>query len=443
MDKTAANSPNGKKSVHVTTLGCSKNTYDSEILMGQLQMNHVPIIDSPEAADIIIVNTCGFIYPAKQESIQAILEALELKKQNHDLKVLVCGCLSSRYSHELRKMIPEVDQYFGTEDFGGIMKYLGLEKPAQEHLFESRLISTKPHFAYLKISEGCNHKCAFCSIPLMRGKHRSRPLEQIVDEAQILASKGVREIILVAQDTTFYGLDLYRKQRIIDLLSILDQIEGFDWIRLHYTYPTTFQDELIDLIRDSSRIVHYIDIPIQHITDRMLKIMKRGGTSERICQILANLKSRIPDVALRTTLIVGHPGETDEDFKKLIHFVNEFRFDRLGAFVYSPEENTAAYRLKPVPTELAELRYAELMEVQQNISREKNREFVGKKITVLVDEIELPTRTAFGRTYADSPEIDNEVIIENFPLSGKTGQFYRVKIDRSAEYELFGTLLEE
>ncbi len=411
--------------------------------MGQLQANQVPLINEPDQADIIIVNTCGFIYPAKQESIQAILEAVELKKQKADLKVLVCGCLSSRYTADLQKMIPEVDHYFGTEDFSNILQYLNLDEPVPDHLYAQRFISTKPHYAYVKISEGCNHKCAFCSIPLMRGRHRSRPLEQIVDEVRMLAERGVKEIILVAQDTTFYGIDIYKKQKLIELLASLEQIDGIEWIRIHYAYPTTFQDELIELVAESSRIVPYIDMPVQHITDRMLKIMKRGGTSHRIRQILENLKLRIPDVALRTTLIVGHPGETDDDFRRLLDFVEEFRFDRLGAFIYSPEENTAAYRLKKIPEDVSEARYAELMELQQSISLEKNKAMIGTEIPVLIDETDRPAATAFGRTYADSPEIDNEVIIENFPHSGETGRFYRTKIVKAAEYELFGRVSEE
>ena len=434
---------NGRKKVHITTLGCSKNVYDSEILMGQLQANRVPLLDSPENADVIIINTCGFITPAKQESIQAILEATELKEQNKDMQVIVCGCLSARYQKDLSHEIPQVDAYFGTEDYQEILQYLNLPLKKNAHLYEDRLVSTKPHYAYLKISEGCNHKCAFCAIPLMRGKHRSRPVEDIVNEARILASRGVKELILIAQDTTFYGLDLYRSQKIIDLLIQLQKIERIEWIRLHYAYPTTFQDELIALIAESPKIVHYVDLPIQHITDPMLKIMKRGGTARRIRQILNNLRESIPDIAIRTTFIVGHPGETEKDFDELKNYIKDFRFDRLGAFIYSPEENTPASALKHPAKAIAERRYQELLEIQQKISLQKNESLLGKVVRVLVDEYDPENQSAIGRTYADSPEIDNEVIIENISRNIKTGMFYNIQINAAAEYELFGKIVED
>ncbi len=436
-------SKNGRRKVHITTLGCSKNVYDSEILMGQLQANQVPLLDSPEDADVIIINTCGFITPAKQESIQAILEATELKEQNKDMQVIVCGCLSARYQKDLSREIPQVDAYFGTEDYQGILKYLNLPLKNNAHLYEDRLVSTKPHYAYLKISEGCNHKCAFCAIPLIRGRHRSRPMEDIVNEARILSLQGVKELILIAQDTTFYGLDLYRSQKIIDLLLQLQKIESIEWIRLHYAYPTTFQDDLITLIAESPKIVHYVDLPLQHITDHMLKIMKRGGTARRIKQILNNLRERIPDIAIRTTFIVGHPGETEKDFEELKNHISEFRFDRLGAFIYSPEENTAASALKHPAKEIAERRYQELLEIQQKISLQNNESLVGKVFKVLVDEYDPENQSAVGRTYADSPEIDNEVIIENISQNINTGKFYDVLINAAAEYELFGEIVED
>ncbi len=434
---------NGRKKIHVTTLGCSKNTYDSEILLGQLKANEAVLIDSPDEADVIIVNTCGFIHSAKQESIQAVLEAVKIKKKKDVVKILVSGCLSARYKQNLKELIPEVDEYFGTEEFSRILKYLDFPVSSPGHLYENRYLTTSSHYAYLKIAEGCNHKCAFCSIPLMRGRHRSRPIEQITHEAQILADRGVKEIILIAQDTTFYGVDLYKKQRLSDLLMQMEKINGIKWIRLHYAYPTTFQDELIDIMQASSKIVHYVDLPLQHIADKMLKLMKRGGTSKRIKKILERLRTRIPDVALRTTFIVGHPGETDENFNELVQFIKDFRFDRMGAFVYSPEENTAAFKLKPPPGEVAENRYAELMQTQQIISQEKNQDWVGRTLQVLVDEINPRSGIAFGRTYADSPEIDNEVIIENSVEKLKVGKFYHTKITKAAEYELFGLVLEE
>lgn len=426
--------------VHVTTLGCSKNQYDSEILMGQLQANELLLTNEPLDADVVIVNTCGFITPAKKESIDEILEAGELKKKNPGLKLLVCGCLSQRYQPDLKKMIPEVDQYFGTEDFTNILTYLGLRPKSPGHLYENRYLAGHPHFAYLKISEGCNHKCAFCAIPQMRGTHRSRPLDSIVSEARMLAAKGVVELILIAQDTTFYGLDLYRKQRIVNLLQELEKIDRIQWIRLHYMYPTTFQDELIELFSQSDKIVPYVDMPIQHISDRMLKIMKRGGTSHRIKNILESLRERIPEVALRTSLIVGHPGETEEDFKILKDFVSEIQFDRLGVFKYSQEENTAAYHLPAPPGEVAQHRYDELMEIQQMISLNKNKEKIGKILNVLIDEVSPGTNTAIARTYADSPEIDNEVVLENSSISIKPGEFHSVEIINAGEYELFAKI---
>ncbi len=429
--------------VHVTTLGCSKNVYDSEILMGQLKANGVQFTDDPLQADTIIVNTCGFITPAKQESIEAILEAGEIKKRKQDTRVLVCGCLSQRYMRDLRKEIPEVDAYFGTEDFINILRYLNLSSQAPEHLYEKRLLARPGHFAYLKISEGCNHECAFCAIPLIRGQHRSRPMEDIVREAELLAQQGVKELIVIAQDTTFYGIDLYGEQRILPLLQELEKVDGLHWIRLHYTYPTTFPDDLIELMAESSRIVPYADLPVQHITDHMLQVMKRGGSARRIREILRRFRERIPEVALRTTLIVGHPGEEEEDFQALKEFVQETRFDRLGVFVYSPEEGTAAYALPHPPQEVAEERYREIMEIQQGISLEKNLAKVGKIYQVLIDEVNPEEGYAVGRTYADSPEIDNEVLVEPLPAGIKPGDFCSVQITDAMEYQLMGQVVEE
>jgi len=430
-------------SVHISTLGCSKNVYDSELIIGQLQMNGVAIVDSPETADAIIINTCGFITPAKQESIQAILEAGEIKKGKEDLTLIVCGCLSGRYAQNLKKQIPQVDVYLGTEDYTNILNYLNLSVKKPEYLYEDRILTTPSHYAYLKISEGCNHKCAFCAIPLMRGRHRSRPIEDIVREAQLLSNKGVKELILIAQDTTFYGLDLYNRQRILDLLRELERVERLEWIRLHYAYPTTIQDELIDLMANSKKIVNYVDLPIQHISDKMLKIMKRGGTSARIKRILHHLRKRISDVAIRSTLIVGHPGETEEEFEELMDFITEFKFDRLGAFVYSPEEGTSAFKIKAPEREIADERHARLLGLQQKISAEKNLRLMGKTIRVILDEYDKTTGIGRGRTYADSPEIDNEVIIEHSDSILHPGTFYSVLISDTAEYELFGKIVEE
>jgi ribosomal protein S12 methylthiotransferase len=434
---------NKKPGIHITTLGCAKNIYDSEILMGQLQANGIPLLDDPRQADIIIINTCGFITPAKQESINVILEAIQNKNRNNHQRVFVVGCLSSRYRNELTKEIPEVDEYFGTEDYTKIMNYLNLEIKSPNHLYKKRIISTKAHYAYLKISEGCNHKCAFCAIPLIRGVHRSRPMLDIISEAKQIAAKGVKELILIAQDITYYGNDLYGKQKLGELLLELEKIKGLEWIRIHYAYPTTFQDSLIDIIKESDKIVHYIDLPIQHISDRMLRIMKRGGTSKQIIQILEKLRYKIPDIALRTTLIVGHPGETEADYRKLKEFIQEFQFDRLGIFTYSPEENTVAYQLAYPKKEIAEERYAEIMEIQQQISLQKNQRHIAKKIKIIIDEIDQCNRIAIGRTYADSPEIDNEVILEDIPENIQEGNFYYINIYHASEYELFGKLEEK
>ncbi|NOX38534.1 MAG: 30S ribosomal protein S12 methylthiotransferase RimO [Calditrichaeota bacterium] len=435
-----SNKHNGKPPrIHITTLGCAKNVYDSEILMGQLKARKAELVDSPEEADVVIINTCGFIHLAKQESVDAILEAEQLKKQDPSKKIVVCGCLSQRYARELRRELPAVDAFFGTEDYQNILKFLNFpDDTPPEYLFEQRYLTTRSHYAYLKISEGCNHTCAFCAIPLMRGRHRSRPISQVVAEARMLAERGVKELILVAQDTTFYGVDLYQKPRIVDLLEELEQIEGLVWIRLHYLYPTTVPDELIAFMARSSRVVPYLDMPIQHITDRMLAIMKRGGSSRRIREIFELARQRIPDVTLRTTLIVGHPGETDADFQALKAFVQEMEFDRLGVFTYSHEENTAAYAMEDLPEALKEARYQEIMELQREISFRKNREWIGQTVAVMIDEVDPENRLAFGRTRGDSPEIDNEVILEDIPGDLAGGQIRQVTIVDASEYELYG-----
>lgn len=429
------------KKIHLTTLGCSKNIYDSELLLGQLKLSDAQSVSSPEDADVIIINTCGFIASAKQESIDAILEAEKIKQNDPAKKVIVCGCLSQRYASDLKKELPSIDAFFGTEDYQNILQFLNMNgKSSPEYLYEKRHQLTPSHYAYLKISEGCNHKCSFCAIPLMRGKHRSRPIERIIDEAQQLARNGVKELILISQDTTFYGLDLYNSQRIVDLLKDLDKIDGLKWIRLHYLYPTTVQDELIEYIGSSEKVVPYLDMPIQHISDRMLKIMKRGGTSKRIVDIFENARSILPNVTLRTTLIAGHPGETEEDFAMLRNFVQEMRFDRLGVFVYSHEENTAAYEMPDLAEQLKEQRYNELMQIQQKVSMEKNRVRIGTTECVLIDEVDLQNSTASGRTKGDSPEIDGEVTINDFHTAPAPGSFVNVRITDATEYDLFGII---
>ncbi len=442
------NALNGKSAedhslrVHVTTLGCSKNTYDSEILIGQLRHCGARLVNEPDQADAIIINTCGFITAAKQESIDAILEAEQLKQARRGKKVIVCGCLSQRYKTSLEQEIPGVDAYFGTEAVEDILQFLGLGQGySPEFLYQHRTLITPSHYAYLKISEGCNHTCAFCAIPIMRGRHRSRPMSQLVEEARRLADQGVRELILIAQDTTFYGLDLYGSQKLVELLQQLETIEELRWIRLHYLYPTTVEDRLIYYMAESDKVVPYLDMPIQHASDRMLRIMKRGAHARRLRQILELARQVIPDVALRTSVIVGHPGETEADFQQLLNFVQEMAFDRLGVFTYSHEEGTTAYQLDDLPEEVKQERYHTLMTLQQSISLQKNREKIGFKMDVLIDEVDAQAAVAVGRTTADSPEIDNEVVIQLTGQMPGPGQFCKVNILDASEYELYGILI--
>ena len=432
----------GKK-IHISTLGCSKNIYDSELLMGQLKASNAQFASSAEEAEVIIINTCGFIAPAKQESIDAILEAEKLKKSDPRKNIIVCGCLSQRYASDLKKEIPGIDAIFGTEDFQNILKYLNVRREiSPEYLYEKRYLTTPSHYAYLKISEGCNHRCSFCAIPLMRGKHRSRPMEHIVAEAKQLVQRGVRELILISQDTTYYGLDLYDSQKLVELLGELEKIDELVWIRLHYLYPTTVQDELLNVIADSSKIVPYLDMPIQHITDRMLKIMKRGGSSKRIIDIFNKARSILPDVTLRSTLICGHPEEREEDHQALKDFVRTIEFDRLGVFTYSYEENTSAYQMPDLSQNLKEKRAKEIMEIQQKISMEKNQGKISKILYVLIDEVDIQNSVAIGRTTADSPGIDNEIIINSNLSNIKPGNFVNIRITDATEYDLYGKIEE-
>lgn len=441
LNKFNRNMQSKSNKIYITTLGCSKNIYDSELLMGQLKQSNTQFVDSPEAADTIIINTCGFIAPAKQESIDAILEAEKLKEADPNKKVVVCGCLSQRYANELQKEIPGVDAVFGAEDFQNILQFLQLNvNSSPDYLYEKRFRLTPAHYAYLKISEGCNHKCSFCAIPLMRGKHRSRSMEHIVREAKQLAESGVKELILISQDTTFYGLDLYNQQKIVELLAQLEKIDELKWIRLHYLYPTTVRDELIRAMADSSKIVPYLDMPIQHISDRMLKIMKRGGTGARIRDIFEKARRILPKATLRTTLIVGHPEETEQDFRDLKYFVREMSFERLGVFQYSHEENTSAYQLPDLPQSLKENRHREIMEIQQKISLEKNNALIGTIECALIDNVDTQNHIAIGRTAGDSPEIDNEIIINDCPDGIAAGSYFDVKITDATEYDLYGKI---
>jgi ribosomal protein S12 methylthiotransferase len=428
-----------KNKISVITLGCSKNTVDSERLMNQLKLNNFDLIDDPNNADSVIINTCGFIDAAKEESVNTILSAIELKKLGKIKKIIVAGCLAERYMKDLKEEIPEVDAFFGTEayeeivrEFGGNLKY---------ELLGERIITTPKHYAYLKISEGCDNPCSFCAIPLMRGLHKTRPLEKLIDEASSLASQGVKELIIIGQDTTDYGTDLYGKRNIAELLHKLSEINGIEWIRLLYAYPSHFPDELITEIADNPKICKYIDIPLQHISDNVLKSMRRGITQHRTKELLNHLRERIHGLTVRTTFIVGYPNETEKEFQELCDFIREIKFDRLGVFTYSVEENTPSFILgDPIPAEVKEERKAVLMEIQKEISEGKNKSLIGQKVKVIIDRIENENYAA--RSERDAPEVDGEVLISTKNNLLRTGEFYQVEIYDCNEYDLFGNLLE-
>lgn len=428
---------NDKNKISVITLGCSKNTVDSERLMNQLKLNDLDVVHNSDDANSVIINTCGFIEAAKEESINTILSAIELKKQGKLKKVIVAGCLSERYMNELRKEIPEVDAFFGTEayesivnEFGGDLKY---------ELLGERVLTTPKHFAYLKISEGCDNPCSFCAIPLMRGLHKSRPMEDLINEAKSLAKQGVKELIIIGQDTTDYGKDIYQKRNLAELLHNLSLINGIEWIRLLYVYPSHFPEDLIDEIANNPKILKYIDIPLQHIADNVLKSMRRGITKRRTIELINTLKERIPNLTLRTTFIVGYPAETENDFDELCQFIKEIKFDRIGVFNYSVEENTASFILgDPISEEIKEERKATVMEIQKEISEEKNRELIGKKIKVLIDEFD--GENFIGRTERDAPEVDGEVIISATKETLNIGEFYNIEIYDCNEYDLFAKI---
>jgi ribosomal protein S12 methylthiotransferase len=428
---------NGNKKVNLVSLGCSKNLVDSEVLLRQFQLNGLEIINNPKKADYIVINTCGFINDAKDESIRAILEAVNLKKSGKAKKVVVMGCLSERYKSELAEEIPEVDAYFGVTDYKGVLHELGLD--LKKELLGERLITTPKHFAYLKISEGCDNPCSFCAIPLMRGKHQSKPIEQILSEAEYLAQNGAKELILIAQDSTYYGLDLYGSRELAKLLKELTKVDGIEWIRLLYAFPSKFPVEILDVIAEEEKICKYIDIPFQHISDKVLKSMQRGITKRRTYELIELIRNKIPDVAIRTTLIVGYPEEGEEEFKELVDFVKDVKFDRLGVFTYSQEENTKAFDLgDPIPQKEKEERRHEILRIQKEISYWKNRDRVGSRLKVLIDE-EIDQKVYLGRTQWDAPEVDNGVIINSkWPL--ETGKFYKVEIDDALEFDLLGTV---
>jgi ribosomal protein S12 methylthiotransferase len=426
--------------VSIITLGCSKNLVDSEVLSGQLRANDIDVVHENKKLDhnIVIVNTCGFIDKAKDESVQTILEQVELKKKGKLEKVYVTGCLSERYKANLEVEIPEVDAYFGTMELPLILKQFEADYKAE--LLGERMLSTPRHYAYMKISEGCNRTCSFCAIPLMRGKHVSRPKEELVAEARRLVKSGVKEIMLIAQELTYYGLDIYRARALPELLNELADIEGLHWIRLHYAYPSKFPLEIIDVMKSRENICNYLDMPLQHASNNMLKAMKRQITREDMAELITEIRNRIPDICLRTTLIAGFPGETREDVEELKDFLVEHRFDRVGVFTYSHEEDTSAHELEDLLSqEEKESRANEIMEVQQDISYEKNQAKVGKVFKVLVDRKEAGKY--LGRTEMDSVEVDNEVIIQSQqPL--RIGEFVQVKITKAYDYDLEGELVK-
>ncbi len=427
-----------KEKINIITLGCSKNSVDSERLAHQLKINDFEIVDDPGKADSVIINTCGFIDAAKEESVNTILEAVNMKNHGKVKKVIVAGCLSERYAGDLKREIPEVDSFFGTEDYEGILKVFGGD--LKYDLLGERELSTPKHFAYLKISEGCDNPCSFCAIPLMRGKHVSKPMEDLLNEAAHLAKKGVKELIIIGQDTTYYGLDIYGKRNIAELLNKLSEIDGIEWIRLLYAYPSHFPDDLIETIRNNPKVCKYIDIPLQHISDNVLKSMRRGITKRRTLELLNKLRNEIPGMTLRTTFIVGYPAETEADFEELAEFVEQFKFDKIGVFNYSIEEDTPAYLLNdPVPQEEKEERKSRIMEIQKEISLEKNQNLKGHQLKVLIDSIE--DDYFIGRSEKDAPEVDGEILIEAKSNRLEVGNYYDIEIIDCNEYDLFGKLI--
>lgn len=427
-----------KNTINVVTLGCSKNIYDSEVLMGQLQANNKQVVHEKEG-NIVVVNTCGFIDNAKEESVQTILNFAKKKEAGTIDKLFVTGCLSERYKDDLEKEIPEVDQFFGTTDLPILLKALGANY--KHELIGERLTTTPKHYAYLKISEGCDRPCSFCAIPLMRGKHRSTPIQTLVQEAKRLAADGVKELILIAQDLTYYGLDLYKKRSLADLLRKLVTVDGIEWIRLHYAFPTGFPLDVLDVIRDEPKVCQYIDMPLQHISDNILKSMRRGTTFAKTNALLNTCKERVPNMAIRTTLIVGYPGETQEDFELLKQWVSDTRFDRLGCFTYSHEENTHAYQLVDnVPAVIKQQRANEIMAIQSQISWENNQQMIGKTLRCLVDRKE--GSYYIGRSEYDSPDVDNEIRIDAKEHYLRLGDFVDVTIEQAEDFDLYASPTE-
>ena len=425
-----------KNKINVVTLGCSKNLYDSEVLISQLKANNKNVVHEGDG-NIVVINTCGFIDNAKQQSIDTILEYSDKKNQGKIDKLYVTGCLSERYKDDLEKEIPDVDKYFGTTDLPHLLKHLRADYKSE--LIGERFLSTPKNYAYLKISEGCDRKCSFCAIPLMRGKHKSRSIEDIVHEAKKMASQGVKELILIAQELTYYGLDLYKERSISKLLQKLCDLEGIEWVRLHYAYPSGFPNELIDTIKNEEKICNYLDIPLQHISDEILKSMRRGSTKLKTNNLITNLRKQIPEISIRTTLIVGYPGEKKTHFKELCDWVKEMKFERLGCFKYSHEENTHAYNLIDDVTEDEKQRRLEkIMSIQKEISRELNQKKIGNEIKCLIDRFE--SGYYIGRSEYDSPDVDNNILIKSDNIHLRIGEFYNVIIDDASDYDLFGSI---
>jgi ribosomal protein S12 methylthiotransferase len=434
--------PEAKQRVNVVTLGCSKNTYDSEVLMGQLKSNAFDVVHEADKVgknDIIVINTCGFIDNAKQESIDTILQYSELKEQGKVGKVIVTGCLSERYKPELEAEIGNVDSWFGTNDLPNLLSSIGANY--RHELIGERMLTTPSHFAYFKIAEGCNRPCSFCAIPLMRGKHLSTPMEDLVRNAESLAKNGTKELILIAQDLTYYGLDLYGKRNLDELLRRLSDVNGIEWIRLQYAYPSGFPMEILDVMNERDNICKYMDMPLQHITDNMLASMRRGITKQKTIDIVNKIRDRVPGIAMRTTLITGYPGETQQDFEEMAQWVEDTKFDRLGCFTYSHEEKTHAHSLVDnVPEEVKQERADAIMEIQQGISFDKNQEKIGQTFKVLIDKKDGDFFV--GRTQYDSPEVDNEVLIDATVNYATIGSFVKVKIDNAEDFDLYGDIVK-
>ncbi|MGB1232159.1 MAG: 30S ribosomal protein S12 methylthiotransferase RimO [Winogradskyella sp.] len=427
-----------KNKINVITLGCSKNVYDSEVLMGQLKASGKDVVHEEEG-NVVVINTCGFINNAKEESVNTILNFMQKKEAGEVDKVFVTGCLSERYKPDLQKEIPNVDQYFGTTELPQLLKALGADY--KHELIGERLTTTPKNYAYLKIAEGCDRPCSFCAIPLMRGKHKSTPIENLVVEAQKLAANGVKELILIAQDLTYYGLDLYKKRNLAELLEHLVKVEGIEWIRLHYAFPTGFPMDVLDIMKREPKICNYLDIPLQHISDAVLKSMRRGTTKEKTTKLLKAFRAKVPEMTIRTTLIVGYPGETQNDFETLRDWVKEMRFERLGCFTYSHEENTHAYNLEDdVPEDVKIERANQIMEIQSQISWELNQAKIGQTFNVIIDRKE--GNNFIGRTEYDSPDVDNEVLIDATKTYLKTGEYTTVKIIEAEDFDLYGEVVK-